>query len=152
MPRARLLPWNEAGWAHVAVARPHAQPVSRRHLSVLIAARGPLPEVQIPDLPWPERGLSVRTDGLQLVNVHSPISPSPGLAKVLTHEALHKHLSKSAGPRVSYRLDHVIVSEEVSVDSVTYLHEWRQAGLSDHSPLLAEMGWEAATATGTLGA
>jgi exodeoxyribonuclease III len=41
-----------------------------------------------------------------------------------------------------YRLDHLIVSSEVNVDRVEYLHEWRQrAGLSDHSPLLATLGW-----------
>jgi exodeoxyribonuclease III len=41
-----------------------------------------------------------------------------------------------------YRLDHLIVSSEVDVDSVEYLHAWRQeAGLSDHSPLLATLDW-----------
>ncbi len=39
-----------------------------------------------------------------------------------------------------YRLDHLIVSSEVDVDAVEYLHGWRQeAGLSDHSPLLATL-------------
>lgn len=37
---------------------------------------------------------------LQEVNVHSPISPKPGLAKVLTHEAVHAHLSAGQGPRL----------------------------------------------------
>ncbi len=41
-----------------------------------------------------------------------------------------------------YRLDHLIVSNEVEVEAVEYLHEWRQeSGLSDHSPLLATLGW-----------
>ncbi|MBV9803562.1 MAG: endonuclease/exonuclease/phosphatase family protein [Solirubrobacterales bacterium] len=41
-----------------------------------------------------------------------------------------------------YRLDHLIVSAEIDVDSVEYLHAWRQeAGLSDHSPLLADIRW-----------
>jgi endonuclease/exonuclease/phosphatase family metal-dependent hydrolase len=35
-----------------------------------------------------------------VVNVHSPISPKPGLAKVLTHEAVFEHLRSRAGPRV----------------------------------------------------
>ena len=38
--------------------------------------------------------------GLELVNLHSPISPKPGLAKVLTHEAVHRHLAAGAGPRL----------------------------------------------------
>jgi endonuclease/exonuclease/phosphatase family metal-dependent hydrolase len=41
-----------------------------------------------------------------------------------------------------YRLDHLIVSEEVEVSRVDYLHEWRREGLSDHSPLVAELTWE----------
>jgi hypothetical protein len=32
--------------------------------------------------------------------VHSPISPKPGLAKVLTHEAVRAHLSRGRGPRL----------------------------------------------------
>lgn len=40
-----------------------------------------------------------------------------------------------------YRLDHLIVSAEVEVSDCRYLHEWRRAGLSDHSPLLAELAW-----------
>jgi endonuclease/exonuclease/phosphatase family metal-dependent hydrolase len=38
-----------------------------------------------------------------------------------------------------YRLDHLIVSAEIEVHEVSYLHEWRKEGLSDHSPLLAEL-------------
>jgi exonuclease III len=159
----------------------------------------------------------VRVDGLEVVGVHSPISPSPGLAKVLTHEALHRYVLNSHGPRIvcgdlntprkehpdgrvwtfardrygrlrpergerwdeaelglikglercgfrdafrelhglearelswewprwggGYRLDHLIASSEVSVQAVTYLHEWRKAGLSDHSPLFAVITW-----------
>ena len=40
-----------------------------------------------------------------------------------------------------YRLDHLIVSGEVAVSEVTYLHPWRHAGLSDHSPLFARLSW-----------
>ena len=32
--------------------------------------------------------------------MHSPISPKPGLAKVLTHEAVYRHLRPGRGPRV----------------------------------------------------
>jgi endonuclease/exonuclease/phosphatase family metal-dependent hydrolase len=38
-----------------------------------------------------------------------------------------------------YRLDHLIVSTEVDVRAVLYWHEWRREGLSDHSPLVAEL-------------
>ncbi|MFL5823739.1 MAG: endonuclease/exonuclease/phosphatase family protein [Solirubrobacteraceae bacterium] len=208
----------EAGLEHVSIARPEPSAERpRRPLSVLVASRHPLVEIPLADLPWPERALAVRVQGLELVGVHSPISPSPGLAKVLTHEALHGHLAARTGPRLicgdlntprkehadgrvwtfardrygrlreergerwdeaelalikglepfgfrdafraeqglalrelswewprwggGYRLDHLIVSEEVSVRAISYAHEWRQAGLSDHSALVADIGW-----------
>jgi exonuclease III len=212
---------RDAGYNHLALARsgaPAGDP--DRRLSVLTAARHPLIEVDIDhDLPWPERALAIETEGLHLVNLHSPISPKPNLAKVRTHEAIHTHLvNASRGPTAlcgdlntprrehpdgrvwtfartnrgvlrpergerwdqaelalikglephgfrdafralhgyerrelswqwqqwggGYRLDHLIVSNEVKVDSVEYLHDWRQtAGLSDHSPLLADLHW-----------
>jgi exonuclease III len=190
----------------------------RRRLAVLIASREPVREFEeIPDLPWPERALAVTlAGGLQVVNVHSPISPSPGLAKVLTHEAVHAFLERRTGspcalcgdlntprrehadgsawtfardrygrlradrgerwdnaelalirglepygyrdafralhgyeqrepswewPRWGggYRLDHLIVSSRVEVSECYYAHDWRRDGLSDHSPLLAEL-------------
>jgi exonuclease III len=202
-----------AGWMHVAIAPPDAG--RERPLSVLTAARRPFTTETIPNLPWPERALSAHIDELELVNLHSPISPSPGLAKVLTHEAVHAHLAHGTGPRVlcgdlntprkehpdgrvwtfartragqlrpercerwdeaelalikglerfgfrdgfrtvhglqmrelswewprsggGYRLDHLIASQEVSVVGISYVHEWRKAGLSDHSPLLAAL-------------
>jgi exonuclease III len=74
---------------------------SSRPLGVLIAAQGPLAVVPVPDVPWPERVLAARLeDGLEVVNVHSPISPKPGLAKVLTHEAVFLHLVAGSGPRL----------------------------------------------------
>jgi exodeoxyribonuclease III len=207
-----------AGWDHVAVAQPNPGR-SERPLSVLTAARGPLAELPVGEVPWSERVLATRIDGLELVNVHSPISPKPGLVKVRTHEVLHAHLAAGNGPRAlcgdlntprkehpdgrvwtfartsrgklrpergerwdraelalikglepdgfrdafrdlhgyeqrevswewrrwggGYRLDHLIVSAEVSVPRVEYLHDWRrQAGLSDHSPLMATLEWE----------
>ena len=33
------------------------------------------------------------------------------------------------------------LSAEVSAPEVTYLHAWRDQGLSDHSPLLATLHW-----------
>lgn len=38
-----------------------------------------------------------------------------------------------------YRLDHLILSKSIAATRVEYLHDWRRAGLSDHSPLLAEL-------------
>ena len=212
---------RRGGWEHVALAVSGAPAGDAdRRLSVLTAARSPLSQVDIDgDLPWPERVLATETDGLHLVNLHSPISPKPNLVKVRTHETIHAHLAGAAkrpaalcgdlntprrehpdgrvwtfartnrghlrperGERWDqaelalikglesfgfkdafrtlhgyerrelswqwqrwgggYRLDHLIVSAEVDVEQIEYLHEWRQnAGLSDHSPLLATLDW-----------
>jgi exonuclease III len=214
--------WTEAlaaaGWPHVLVgARESATGEGRRPLSVLTATRLPLKALELHDLPWPERVLATLVEGLELVNMHSPISPSPNLAKVRTHEAVYRHLAAGSGPRVlcgdlntprrehpdgrvwtfartahgklrpergerwdaaelalikgleprgfrdafrdlhgrevrelswewqrwggGYRLDHLIAAREVSVGACGYLHEWRRAGLSDHSPLTATLAW-----------
>ena len=37
--------------------------------------------------------------------------------------------------RGGYRLDHVFASTDLSLRACAYLHEWREAGLSDHSAL-----------------
>ena len=42
----------------------------------------------------------MRAGALEVVNVHSPISPKPELAKVRTHEAVFEHLRSGSGPRV----------------------------------------------------
>jgi exonuclease III len=210
---------DAAGYAAVSsLDRLRERPGGRRPLGVLIAARGGLEEAAAADVPWPERVAAARLPGppaLELHNLHSPISPSPGLAKVLTHEAVHRRLSRpadvarvlcgdlntprreslggetttfartSAGrlrpergerwdraelalvrglepagfrdafrslhgwePRDrswtwpnggGYRLDHVIVSARVGVRRCEYLHAWREAGLSDHSAMTAEL-------------
>jgi exonuclease III len=219
---ARTAPaWREAlqdgGYRHVAVGEPHREGGQSRPLLTLTAARVPLEVIEIDELPWPERVLATTVDGLELVNVHSPISAKPGLVKVRTHEAVHAHLAAGTGPRAvcgdlntprrehpdgrvwtfartrtgrlrpergerhdraelslikglepfglrdafralhgpearelswtwqrsggGYRLDHLIVSDDVAVREVSYLHPWRDAGLSDHSPLFARMSW-----------
>jgi endonuclease/exonuclease/phosphatase family metal-dependent hydrolase len=43
------------------------------------------------------------------------------------------------GWRDDYRLDHVLVTEQLAVRECRYLHGWREAGLSDHSGLVAEL-------------
>jgi len=209
---------REAGLAHVTVAVPPVTGTPRpRPLSALLASRWEQDAVAVEAVPWPERVLAARVAGLEVVNVHSPISPSPGLAKVLTHEAVHAHAVRRDGPRVvcgdlntprrehpdgrvwtfardrsgrlredrgerwdaaelalikgleehgfrdafrslhglesrepswvwqrsggGYRLDHLIASGEVEVLVCGYLHEWRDEGLSDHSPLVAHLRW-----------
>jgi len=97
------VPWTqalaEAGLRHLALAKPAAAERARP-LSVLTAARDPLSELEIAELPWPERGLATRVGELEIVNLHSPVSPSPGLAKVLTHGAVYAHLVRGSGPRL----------------------------------------------------
>jgi exonuclease III len=90
------------GLEHVALSDIRARPDAKRPLGVLVAAREALEEIPVPGLPWPERVLAVGlASGAELVNLHSPVSPSPGMAKVLTHEAVHAHLAVQAGhPRI----------------------------------------------------
>ena len=209
---------EEAGY-EVAVADMPARRESSRPLGVLTAARTAMSAAPVPDVPWHERVLAARFPalaGLEVVNVHSPVSPKPDLAKVRTHEAVFRHLcSGAAGPRLvcgdlntprrehpdgtvgtfartrtgklrpdrgerwdaaetalirglephgyrdafravhghdlkevswewprggGYRLDHLIVSSDIEVKDCRYGHAWRrELGLSDHSPLLAEI-------------
>ncbi len=89
----------EAGLAAVVAPLPATRDGSRP-LAVLTAAREPPSVVEVDGVPWPERVLAVRAGPLEVVNVHSPISPKPGLAKVLTHEAVFRHLSAGSGPRI----------------------------------------------------
>jgi exodeoxyribonuclease-3 len=63
---------------------------SRRRLAVLTA-----------EIPWPERVLRCRTGDVEVINVHSPIAPSPELAKIRTHEAVAGLLSEPSDvPRI----------------------------------------------------
>jgi exodeoxyribonuclease III len=100
----RTLPlWRERlGAAGYEVASPEAGVGRARPLSVLTASRAPLVVVPVADVPWPERVLAVqRGEGLEVVNVHSPISPKPELAKVRTHLAVQRHLAgREARPRI----------------------------------------------------
>jgi exonuclease III len=218
----RTLPaWREGlaalGLSHVACPLDDGPPPKPRRLAVLTAARAPLDPAPVPDgLPWPERVLATGIGGILVVNVHSPISPAPDLAKVRTHEALHAHLAALApgpvilcgdlntprremgpgdvltfahdsrgrvrpergerwvaaeralvtglaphgfadafralhgygerdaswtfpGGKGGWRIDHVLV-RGLEIRAVAYAHAWRDAGLSDHSALLADLG------------
>jgi exodeoxyribonuclease III len=188
----------------------------RRLLGVLTAAREPLRRLRPPaDVPWPERVLCCVATDVEVVNLHSPIAPAPGLAKVRTHEAIAAYLGArddrpvvlcgdlntprreladgdvvtfahdSAGrlrpergerwdraeralvhglrqrgwvdafralhgygereaswtfpqDKGGWRLDHVLVRDLRPVASA-YAHDWRRAGLSDHSPLVVDL-------------
>jgi exonuclease III len=103
-----VTPVTTASWAErLADAGLHAMmaplPAARdgsRPLGVLTAARLAPELIPVAEVPWPERVLSVRAGALEVVNVHSPISPKPGLAKVLTHEAVFRHVAAGSGPRL----------------------------------------------------
>jgi exodeoxyribonuclease-3 len=43
--------------------------------------------------------------------------------------------------RSGYRLDHIIASREFVPVACEYIHRLREAGLSDHSPIWAELEW-----------
>jgi endonuclease/exonuclease/phosphatase family metal-dependent hydrolase len=96
-------PWlrrlADAGLSGVLAPFPAVREGSRP-LAVLTASRDPLDVLPVADVPWPERVLAVRSGPLEVVNVHSPVSPKPDLAKVRTHEAVLEHLRSGAGPRV----------------------------------------------------
>jgi len=96
-------PWlerlAEAGLSGAVAPLPKVREGSRP-LAALTATRGDLDVREVADLPWPERVLAAQAGPLEIVNVHSPISPKPGLVKVLTHEAVFRHLRDGSGPRV----------------------------------------------------
>lgn len=207
----------DAGYVGIA----HGEPAGTdrgRSLAVLTACRSELERVPIADVPWPERVLAVSVaQCMEVVNVHSPISPKPDLVKVRTHEALHAHLAHSytGSSRIlcgdlntprkehqdgrvwtfardrygrlrgergerwdnaelglirglepygfrdvfrslhglereeiswewprwpgGYRLDHLIVSADITAESCDYEHEWRKQKLSDHSAVIARL-------------
>jgi exonuclease III len=95
--RSTLPVWRgllqDAGFAGIAAGDLPASGRTRP-LAVLTASRASLHPVLVDGVPWPERVLAVHmSDGTELVNVHSPISPKPDMAKVRTHEAVHSHLA-----------------------------------------------------------
>ena len=81
-----------AGLEHTACPLDTYTPPGRRRLAVLVAANEPLAPHALGDLPWPERAIAVELRGTTLVGVHSPISPSPDLAKVRMHEHLFERV------------------------------------------------------------
>lgn len=65
-----------------------------RRLGVLVAAREPLEPLGAPEVPWPERLLRVRVRGVELTNLHAPISTKAEQVKVRTLEAVYAHLAE----------------------------------------------------------
>jgi exonuclease III len=94
-------PWREALTEHgyMGVAQAELAPAGRT-LAVLTASRLPVVTLPVAGLPLPERVLAVSlSDATEVVNVHSPISTRPDLAKVLTHEAVHRHMTRPPAGR-----------------------------------------------------
>jgi exonuclease III len=103
---ARTLPlWRaalaDAGFAGCETALDGLPAVrGRRPLAVLIAGRERLARLPSPEVPWPERVLCCMVGDVEVVNLHSPISPAPDLAKVRTHEAMAGYLLDGSGGRI----------------------------------------------------
>jgi exonuclease III len=209
---------RDAGFRGCETALGDARPAGRRALGVLTAARKPLGRLVAPDVPWPERVLRCAVGDVEVINVHSPISPAPDLAKVRTHETVAAHLLACgdgtrilcgdlntprreladgdvvtfardrngrlrpergerwdraeralvhglrqngwvdafralygygerhaswtfARDRGGWRLDHVLV-RGLRPTAAAYAHDWRRAGLSDHSALVVDLARE----------
>jgi exodeoxyribonuclease-3 len=207
----------DAGFGACETALEQLPEVRRgRLLGVLTAARDGLVRLPAPaNVPWPERVLCCMVGDVEVVNLHSPISPAPDLAKVLTHEAIAGYLAaRDGGPRIlcgdlntprreladgdvltfahdsagrlrpergerwdraeralvhglrergwvdafrvlhgygerhaswtfardrgGWRLDHVLV-DGLRPQASAYAHDWRRAGLSDHSALVVDL-------------
>jgi exonuclease III len=106
-----------------------------RRLGVLTAAREPLRELSKPDgLPWPERVLCCALGERALVK---------DLGWVDAYRSLHGYGERSASwtyahDRGGWRLDHVLLNA-LRPSAAAYAHDWRRAGLSDHSALVVEI-------------
>jgi endonuclease/exonuclease/phosphatase family metal-dependent hydrolase len=210
--------WREALGMEALWSLDHERQGGPRALGVVLAARAGLERVPLPGIVWPERALAARVGPVTAICAHSPISPSPDLAKVRFHEALLAAARELAPPALlagdlntprrelpdgslltfahasngslradrgerwdaaeqallralgwtdafrdvhgplrkepswawphggGYRLDHVLVTPDVSVRGAVYLHELRTSGLSDHSGLVVEVGGSALAA------
>ena len=57
------------------------------------------------------------------------------------HPFEHKEVSWAWPHGGGWRLDHVLVSEDVVVERCAYHHGWRLDGFSDHSAMEADLSW-----------
>jgi endonuclease/exonuclease/phosphatase family metal-dependent hydrolase len=82
----------------VAVSEWPVPPTGLRRLAVLIAARAPLRQVEVPGLPWPERHLAGRVSlagtEVEVHNLHAPLSSKAEQVKVRTLEAVFAALTR----------------------------------------------------------
>ena len=46
---------------------------------------------------------------------------------------------KNKGRTDGFRLDHIFASPSLRVETCDYVHTWRESGLSDHSPIYADI-------------
>ena len=81
------------------------EPRGLRRLAVLTAARTPLRRLPGPALPWPERHLACEVElddaGVELHNVHAPLSQKAEQVKVRTLEAVFEAVARDDGaPRL----------------------------------------------------
>jgi exonuclease III len=96
-----LVAWRTAladlGFGHVVSSFDAHDPATRqapeRRLAVLVASREPVEILSGPEVPWPERVLNVRAAGIELLNVHAPLSNKAEEVKVRTLEAVHAYLA-----------------------------------------------------------
>jgi exonuclease III len=90
----------------------------------------------------------------------SELGVVPGLAELGftdTFRALHGYASREpswtwrriSGHAGGWRLDHVFCSAELAPLACSYHHDWRDAGLSDHSALEADLAHRSRTAGST---
>src|SRR3954449_293955 len=128
---ARTLPlWRaalaEQGLEHTVTPLDWYLPPKPRRLGVLTAAREPLDEREQPKgLPWPERVAVASLGDVEVVNVHSPISPSPELAKVITHEVLAARVREGGGPLIVCGDLNTPRREHGPGDLLTFAHDSR---------------------------
>jgi exodeoxyribonuclease-3 len=128
---ARTLPlWRaalaDAGLAAIDTALDPPPPAAgRRLVGVLIAARRPVTRLPPPPaVPRSERVLCCMVDGVEVANLHSPISPAPELAKVRTHEAVAAYLAaRPPGPRILCGDLNTPRRELPDGDALTFAHD-----------------------------
>jgi exodeoxyribonuclease III len=86
---------------HTAVSPWPVEPRGSRRFAVLVASRAPVEPLPGPELPWSERHLAARTDGVTVHTLHAPLSSKDDQVKVRTLEALFAALATAGGgPRV----------------------------------------------------
>ena len=100
------------------------------------STEGEVETFAVDGLPWSERWDSAERSlacGLAEWDLHDVFRNLNGYERGDVSWVFHTRSRRKAG----HRLDHVLASRSLDPVWCDYLHELRQAGLSDHSPLLA---------------